>query len=78
MTHLERLIKANTEATTVTTLSAATERVCEELARETVNDPEFRAELRALIRKHFSTTMRRLKQNRNGRRGASGKRGTKG
>jgi hypothetical protein len=68
MTHLERLIKAHTEASTSTTLSAATERVAEELAREAVKDPAFRAELQALIRKHFGATMQKLARNRNGRR----------
>ena len=74
MTNLERLIKAHTQATTVITLSAATQRWAEELAREEANDPEFRAEMRALIRKHFGTTMRRLARKQNGRRGPSRKR----
>lgn len=68
MTNLERLIRAHTEATTFTTLSAATERVAEEMAREAVKDPAFRAELQALVRKYFSTTMHGLARNRNGRR----------
>jgi hypothetical protein len=72
MTNLERLIQAHTRASTLTTISAATERVAEELARETVNDPAFRAELRALIRKHFSTTIEQLDSN--GRRRRRGRR----
>lgn len=63
MTNFERLIKAHTEATTVTTISAATERLAEEMAREAVKDPAFRAELQRLVRTHFSSTMEALAAN---------------
>jgi hypothetical protein len=63
MTHLERLIKAHTEATSVATLSAATERFAEELAREWLKDPAVRAEVQALVREHFAGTMRALQRN---------------
>jgi len=62
MTNLERLIKAHTEATTVTTLSVATERAAEELAREMLADPAVRAELRALVRTHFAATIATLRR----------------
>lgn len=67
-TNLERLIKAHTEATTITTISAATEKVAEELAREVLRNPAVRAELQALVRQHFSATMATLRHNGSGKR----------
>lgn len=58
MTNLERLIKAHVEAATVTTISGATERIAEELARELLKNKTFRAEMQALVRTHFAATMR--------------------
>ena len=63
MTNLERLIKAHTEATTITTLSSATEKIAEEMAREAVKDPAFREELQRLVRTYFSATMQTLAKN---------------
>jgi hypothetical protein len=63
MTNLERLIEAHVQATTITTLSAATERLTEELAREFLKDPKVRAELHALVDKHFGATMTALRTN---------------
>jgi hypothetical protein len=68
VTNLERLIKAHTEATTVTMISAATERLAEEMAREVVKDPAFRAELQRLVRTHFSASMEALATNGKNRR----------
>lgn len=68
MTNLERLIKAHVEAAPVATLGGATERIAEEMARELLRDKSFRAELQALVRKHFSSTMQSLAKN--GRRRA--------
>ena len=59
-THLARLIEAHTEAATVTTITRATELIAEEMARELLQEPEFRAELKTLVREAFSTTVRAL------------------
>jgi hypothetical protein len=50
---LERLVRDNVARTTVTTISTATERLAEEMACEFLKDPAVRAELHALIQKHF-------------------------
>jgi hypothetical protein len=63
MTNLERLIKAHTEATTVATIGSATEKIAEEIARDLLRDPTFRAEMQALVRVHFITTMHGLAKN---------------
>jgi hypothetical protein len=63
MTNLERLIKAHTEASTLTTISTATEKIAEEMAREILKDPAFRAELQTLVRTHFTATLRTLAAN---------------
>jgi len=63
MTNLERLIKARVEAPTVTTISVATERLAEEMARELLKDETFPTELHALVSKHFGTTVQRLAKN---------------
>lgn len=70
MTNLERLIKAHTEATTITTLSSATEKVAEEMAREFAKTPEFKAEVQKLVRLFFGGTMQALAKSngRNARR----------
>jgi len=59
VTNLERLIKAHVEATTVTTVAVATEKLAEEMAREILKDPSWRAEMHALVRKHFRRRRRR-------------------
>lgn len=63
MTNLERLIKAHVATASATTISGATERIAEEMARELLRDKSFRAELQALVRKHFSSTMQSLAKN---------------
>lgn len=68
MTNLERLIKAHVEAATVTTISGATERIAEEMARELLKDETFRAEMQALVRTHFTGTMQQLARPGNGTR----------
>jgi hypothetical protein len=68
MTNLERLIKAHVEAATVTTISGATERIAEELARELRKNKTFRAEMQALVRTHFAGTMQELAKTSNGTR----------
>jgi hypothetical protein len=68
MTNLERLIKANVEAATVATISGATERIAEEMARELLKDQTFRAEMQALVRAHFTATLQGLARTANGAR----------
>jgi hypothetical protein len=68
MTNLERLIKAHVEAATVTTLTGATERIAEEMAREILKDEAFRAEMQSLVRRHFTATMQELAKVGNGTR----------
>jgi hypothetical protein len=68
MTNLERLIKAHVEAATVATLSGATERIAEEMARELLKDEAFRSEMQSLVRRHFTTTMQGLANTGNGTR----------
>ena len=72
MTNLERLIRANVEAATVTTISSATERIAEEMARELLKDASFRVEMQTLVRKYFTSTMQSL--GKNGRQGRARKR----
>ena len=68
MTHLEKLIHASVETATLTTLSRTTEQIAEEMAREILREPAFRAEMQALIRRSFTQTVTTLTAPRNGRR----------
>jgi hypothetical protein len=52
VTHLEKLIQAHVQAARVTTLSSATEKIAEDMAREILKDPIWREEMQALIRRH--------------------------
>jgi hypothetical protein len=62
LTSLERLVRETVARTTVTTISNATERIAEEMAREILKDPAWRAAMQALIRKHFTATVGGLRQ----------------
>jgi len=62
MTNLEKLIAAHVQTTVVATLSAATQRVAEEMAREALKDPAWRKEMQALTRKYFGETLEALRQ----------------
>jgi DNA-binding transcriptional regulator YdaS (Cro superfamily) len=62
MTFLEQIIAQQTSATTVTTISRATETIAEELAQEILKDPEFKAEMKTLIRQAFRHTVARLNE----------------
>ena len=62
MTDYERLIRHHTTQTTLTTLSAATAQLVEELAREFLKDPATREELRAVVRRAFGDTIAQLRQ----------------
>lgn len=61
MTNLEAVIQAHVQNATVTTISSATERIAEEMARELLKDESFRAEMQALIRLHFTATLEGLR-----------------
>jgi hypothetical protein len=60
MTSLERLIQAHVEGAVVATVSSATEKFAEELAREWMKDPAFKADVQAIIRRHFAATVETL------------------
>jgi hypothetical protein len=64
MTNLERLIQAHVESATLTTISSATEKIAEEMAREILKDPEIRAEMQRLVRWAFRETMLTLRRDR--------------
>ena len=57
MTNLEKLIEAHTQHATMLTISSATEKIAEEMAREILRDPEFREEIRQVIRASFRRTV---------------------
>lgn len=68
MTHLEKLVKAHVESATVTTITTATEKVAEEMAREILKDPAFREQMQTMIRRHFTQTPASLGRNGRARR----------
>lgn len=68
MTNLERLIKAQVERTTVTTLTTATDKIAEEMAREILKDRAFREEMQTMIRRHFVASLTALGTNGRTRR----------
>jgi len=79
MTQLERLVRAHVEAATMMTFGSTAELVAEKIARELLDDADFRAEMRALIRRAFidsleglTTDVRKRKGVRKGRKYGSG------
>jgi predicted component of type VI protein secretion system len=62
VTHLEKLIEAHTQQATLLTISGATERIAEEMASEILKDPEFREEMRHLIRASFRRALQSLSE----------------
>lgn len=60
MTNLQRLIDAQVQATTVTTISRATEKVTEELTREILKDAEFKNKMIALVKNAVERTLTEL------------------
>jgi hypothetical protein len=60
MTQLEHLIQQQVAASVVTTVSRATDKIAEELAREILKDVAFREEMRMLIKRAFATTLTQL------------------
>src|SRR5262245_44268473 len=63
MTNLERLIQAHVEHATTLTLSSATEKIAEDIAREIIADPDWRRAMRAIIEDFSRQTFARLKDN---------------
>jgi hypothetical protein len=63
MTTLERLIRQHVEGAIVVTLSATAERIAEEIAREYLKDPGFKAEMQATIRRQAEATIATLRRN---------------
>lgn len=61
MTELEKLVAAHVRHTVVVTLSGTTEKLAEEMAREALKDPAWRAELAALTRQYFAHTVAELR-----------------
>jgi len=60
MTRLERLIAAHVTHATETAVAQTVELTAEQLAREILSDPAFRAKMRALIERAFGETMTQL------------------
>jgi DNA transposition AAA+ family ATPase len=67
MTLLDELVRERVRVATGITLSRATEQAAEQMAREILKSPEFRAEMQAIIRRAFGDTMATL-QRPNGRK----------
>lgn len=63
MTQLERIVAASVRAATATTLANTTSQIAEEMARELLRDPQFRAKMRRLIDEHFTATLTELSAN---------------
>lgn len=60
MNQLEHLIQQQVAASVVTTVSRATDKIAEELAREILKDAAFRDEMRTLIKRAFAATLTHL------------------
>lgn len=60
MTQFETLIQQQVARSVVTTISQATDKIAEEMAREILKDPAFRQEMQALIRRAFRVTVGQL------------------
>lgn len=64
MTLLEQLAQHRTNAVIDTAVSLAIEKIAAETARDLLQDPAFREELRTLARQSVSRTMRDLRRPR--------------
>lgn len=64
MTILEQLAHQRTQAVISTAVSVAIEKMAEEAAREILQDPTFRAELKAAARQSFGRAIRELRRPR--------------
>ncbi|HZN51039.1 MAG TPA: hypothetical protein VFD81_10420 [Methylomirabilota bacterium] len=68
MTLLAQLAQHRTNAVISTSVSLAIEKMAEEAAKEMLQDPAFRAELKRLARQTFGRAIRDLQRPRKGRR----------
>ena len=60
MTNLDHIIREATARATVTTFSTQTAALAEEMAREIMKDPAFKADMIALVRQAFRETLAAL------------------
>jgi len=70
MTLLEQLIRDRVTTTTADTFSRAIDDIAHEMARDIIRDPVWRAQMRALTEKAFSSTLHQLTTNGTKRRRA--------
>jgi len=61
-TPLERLLAPHVTDAVTATITRTTELIAEEMAREILRDPAFRAEMQSIIRSQFANTLRELKR----------------
>jgi hypothetical protein len=62
MNVLESLIAQQVNATVVSTISHTTDTIAEEMAREIMKDPDFRARMKVLITRAFEGAFQQLEQ----------------
>jgi hypothetical protein len=60
MTYLETLVRQHVAGSVTATLSRTAERIAESLAEEILRDPQFRADMRALVARAFRQTLGEL------------------
>jgi len=60
MTMFEQLVARQVSASVVTTISHATDKIAEQMAREILKDPVFRDQMRDLIKQAFRHTLSSL------------------
>jgi hypothetical protein len=70
MTQLERLAQERTHDVVSTTISLTIEKIASEIARELLQDPGFKQELRGLARRSFGRTVKQLRRSPRGTRSA--------
>lgn len=68
MTLLEQIVQQRTNETLVTAVSATVEKIAAEAAREILQDPVFRAELKAVATASFGRAMRDVRRQARPRR----------
>jgi hypothetical protein len=61
-TLLTELVRKQTAASVVTTVTRSVDTLAEEMAREIMRDPEFRAKMQQLIRAAFEQTLKELNE----------------
>jgi len=62
MTALEALIANQTRTSVTATLSRATDKIAEEMAREILRDKVFRKQMQGLVRQMFAKVLHDLQQ----------------